>query len=151
MTKPAKRIKIEPDSRDSYKLFQPITTRWMDNDIYGHINNVVYYSLIDTVVNGFLIERGMLDPHDGDTIGLVVDSRCQYFSPLAFPDKISGGLRVDHIGASSVSYGVGIFLDGEDVAAAQGGFVHVYVDKVTRRPRRLSEPMREVLQSIARS
>jgi len=140
--------KAIPDSRDSYRLFQPITTRWMDNDQYGHLNNVVYYSLFDTVVNRFLIENGLVDPLKGDIIGLVVNSNCHYFAPLAFPDRIEGGLRVDRLGSSSVTYGVGIFAEGSDTAAAQGGFVHVYVDSATRRPRPLPAPMREALQSI---
>jgi acyl-CoA thioester hydrolase len=121
----------------------------MDNDVYGHLNNVVYYSLFDTVVNRFLLENGLVDPHDGDVIGLVVNSSCHYFAPLAFPDAIEGGLRVDRIGSSSVTYGVGIFAEDADTAAAQGGFVHVYVDAANRRPIPLPDPMREALQAIA--
>ncbi len=140
--------KATPDSRDRYRLFQPITTRWMDNDQYGHLNNVVYYSLFDTVVNRFLIENGLVDPHEGEIIGLVVNSNCHYFAPLSFPQEIDGGLRVDRLGTSSVAYGVGIFADGAGTAAAQGGFVHVYVDAKTRRPCPLPDPMREALQAI---
>jgi acyl-CoA thioester hydrolase len=140
--------KASPDSRDSYRLFQPITTRWMDNDQYGHLNNVVYYSLFDTVVNRFLIENGLVDPMNGDIIGLVVNSSCHYFAPLAFPDRIEGGLRIDRLGSSSVAYGVGIFAEGSQTAAAQGSFVHVYVDSTHRRPCPLPEPMRDALQSI---
>lgn len=138
-----------PDSRERYRHFQPITTRWMDNDLYGHLNNVVYYSLFDTVVNRFLIENGLVDPHDGDIIGLVVNSNCHYFAPLAFPDAIEGGLRVERIGTSSVTYGVGIFAEEAEAAAAQGGFVHVYVDAKTRRPIPLPDPMRATLQALA--
>ncbi len=138
-----------PDSRDRYRHFQPITTRWMDNDLYGHLNNVVYYSLFDTVVNRFLIENGLVDPHEGEIIGLVVNSNCHYFAPLAFPDAIDGGLRVDRLGSSSVTYGVGIFPEDAETAAAQGGFVHVYVDAATRRPIPLPDPMREALQTLA--
>ncbi|MEJ8573421.1 thioesterase family protein [Microbaculum marinum] len=138
-----------PDSRDRYRVFQPITTRWMDNDIYGHLNNVVYYSLFDTVVNGFLVENGLVDPHSGDIIGLVVNSSCHYFAPLAFPQPIEGGLRVDRIGTSSVTYGVGIFAKDGETAAAQGGFVHVYVDAASRRPRPLPAAMRKALQEIS--
>lgn len=138
-----------PEGRDRYRIFQPITTRWMDNDIYGHLNNVVYYSLFDTVVNRFLIENELVDPHDGEVIGLVVSSSCHYFASLAFPDSIDGGLRVDRIGTSSVTYGIGIFAQGSKTAAAQGNFVHVYVDGASRRPRTLSDRMREKLKSIA--
>lgn len=138
-----------PDRRARYRHFQPITTRWMDNDVYGHLNNVVYYSLFDTVVNRFLIDNGLVDPHDGEIIGLVVNSNCHYFAPLAFPDAIEGGLRVDRIGTSSVTYGVGIFAENADSAAAQGGFVHVYVDTANRRPIPLPAPMREALQALA--
>ena len=138
-----------PESRDRYRLFQPITTRWMDNDQYGHLNNVVYYALFDTVVNRFLIDNGLVDPLGGAMIGLVVNSHCHYFAPLAFPEPIEGGLRVDRIGASSVAYGIGIFADGAGTAAAQGGFVHVYVDSATRRPMPLPDPMRAALREIA--
>lgn len=138
-----------PESRDRYRLFQPITTRWMDNDQYGHINNVVYYSLFDTVVNRFLIDNGLVDPLGGAMIGLVVNSHCHYFAPLAFPEPIEGGLRVDRIGASSVAYGIGIFGEDAGTAAAQGGFVHVYVDSATRRPMPLPDPMRAALREIA--
>lgn len=138
-----------PESRDRYRLFQPITTRWMDNDQYGHINNVVYYSLFDTVVNRFLIDNGLVDPLGGAMIGLVVSSHCHYFAPLAFPEPIEGGLRVDRIGSSSVAYGIGIFGEDAGTAAAQGGFVHVYVDSATRRPMPLPDPMRAALREIA--
>ncbi|MCT8973167.1 acyl-CoA thioesterase [Microbaculum marinisediminis] len=138
-----------PESRDRYRLFQPITTRWMDNDQYGHLNNVVYYSLFDTVVNRFLIDNGLVDPLGGAMIGLVVNSHCHYFAPLAFPEPIEGGLRVDRIGSSSVAYGIGIFAQDAGTAAAQGGFVHVYVDSTTRRPMPLPDPMRAALREIA--
>ncbi len=138
-----------PDTRDRYRLFQPITTRWMDNDQYGHLNNVVYYSLFDTVVNRFLIDNSLVDPLGGAIIGLVVNSSCHYFAPLAFPEAIEGGLRVDRIGSSSIAYGVGIFAEDAETAAAQGGFVHVYVDSATRRPVPLPDPMREALQALS--
>ncbi|WP_436641255.1 acyl-CoA thioesterase [Microbaculum sp. FT89] len=138
-----------PESRDRYRLFQPITTRWMDNDQYGHLNNVVYYALFDTVVNRFLIDNGLVDPLGGAMIGLVVNSHCHYFAPLAFPEPIEGGLRVDRIGSSSVTYGIGIFDKDAGIAAAQGGFVHVYVDSATRRPMPLPDPMRAALREIA--
>src|SRR5712691_9300513 len=116
-------------SRAFYRRFLAIPTRWMDNDIYGHVNNVVYYSYFDTVVNGYLVEAGGLDIHDGKIIGLVVETMCRYFLPLAFPDVIEAGLRVAHLGRSSVRYEVAIFKQGEAAAAAAGHFVHVYVDR----------------------
>jgi acyl-CoA thioester hydrolase len=133
-------------SRDRYGHFLTIPTRWMDNDVYGHVNNVVYYSYFDTVVNEYLIRRGVLDIEHGKTIGLVVETQCNYFSPLAFPDLIEAGLRVARIGASSVRYEVGLFRQGEPRAAAQGHFVHVYVDRATRRPvSALPEPLQAAL------
>ena len=121
-------------SRADYVHFLPITTRWMDNDVYGHVNNVVYYSYFDTIVNEYLIRAGALDIEHGTTIGLVVETQCNYFAPLAFPERIEAGLRVARLGASSVRYEVGLFSEGETQPAAQGHFVHVYVDRATRRP-----------------
>jgi acyl-CoA thioester hydrolase len=124
----------QPTSRDDYRVFRPIGTRWMDNDVYGHVNNVVYYSWFDTVVNAYLIEQGALDVERGETIGLVVETHCNYFAPLAFPQVVEGGLRVGATGTSSVRYEIGLFAPGEARSAARGHFVHVYVDRVTRRP-----------------
>lgn len=124
----------QPLPRTHFRAFRPIGTRWMDNDIYGHVNNVVYYSWFDTAVNGHLIEQGALDIHAGDVIGLVVETQCHYFAPLAFPQPVEAGLRVAHIGRSSVRYEVGIFAVGADTCAARGHFVHVYVDRDSRRP-----------------
>jgi acyl-CoA thioester hydrolase len=138
-----------PPRRSEYRHFLAIPTRWMDNDIYGHVNNVVYYSYFDTVVNHYLIESGGLDIHAGPVIGLVVETLCRYFQPLAFPDRIEAGLRVDRLGRSSVRYAVGIFRLGEDAAAASGHFIHVYVDRQSRRPAALPEPMRAALLRIA--
>ena len=138
-----------PPHRSEYRHFLAIPTRWMDNDIYGHVNNVVYYSYFDTVVNHYLIESGGLDIHAGPVIGLVVETLCRYFQPLAFPDRIEAGLRVDSLGRSSVRYAVGLFRSGEDAAAAAGHFIHVYVDRQSRRPAALPEPMRAALQRIA--
>lgn len=135
-------------SRKDFKFFVPITTRWADNDIYGHINNVVYYSFFDTAVNNFLIQHGGLDIHHGDTIGLVVDSGCSYFAPLAYPEKITAGIRVLRLGNSSVQYQVGLFKEDEDQASAQGHFVHVYVDRNTRKPNTLPVMMRKALEQI---
>ncbi|MFC5427225.1 acyl-CoA thioesterase [Paraburkholderia denitrificans] len=121
-------------ARTDYVHFLPITTRWMDNDVYGHVNNVVYYSYFDTVVNEYLIRAGVLDIEHGTTIGLVVETQCNYFAPLVFPERVEVGLRVARLGASSVRYEVGLFREGEARPAAQGHFVHVYVDRATRRP-----------------
>jgi acyl-CoA thioester hydrolase len=120
--------------RAAYPRFSRIDTRWMDNDVYGHINNVVYYSFFDTAVNGYLIESGALDIHAGEVIGLVVETRCNYFEALAFPQAIDAGLRVAHLGRSSVRYEIGLFAEGSPLVAAAGHFVHVYVDRGTRRP-----------------
>jgi acyl-CoA thioester hydrolase len=140
--------KPTPASRDGYRHFLPITTRWMDNDVYGHVNNVVYYSYFDTVVNEYLIRAGVLAIEHGETIGLVVETQCNYFAPLVFPERVEAGLRVARMGASSVRYEVGLFKEGERQAAAQGHFVHVYVDRSTRRPAALPEPLRAALAPL---
>ena len=129
-----KPAKPQPEPRSSYRAFRTISTRWMDNDAYGHVNNVVYYSWFDTAVNAHLIEHGALDIHAGETIGLVIETHCNYFAPLAFPQDVEAGLRVAHVGRSSVRYEVALFAPGEPRAAAMGHFVHVYVDRETRRP-----------------
>lgn len=136
-------------SRDDYRAFRVLTTRWMDNDIYGHMNNVVHYSLFDAAVNGWLIEKGVLDIHGGNQIGLVVETGCRYFGELAFPDLVHAGLRVAKIGSSSVRYEGGLFRNDEPTPAAEGFFAHVYVDRATRRPKPLNEALRAVLQEIA--
>ncbi|MEO1491224.1 MAG: thioesterase family protein [Pseudomonadota bacterium] len=141
-------MKPAPPVRADYRAFHRITTRWMDNDVYGHVNNVVYYSFFDTVVNGHLVEAGVLDFEAGTTIGLVVETTCSYFAPIAFPDAVTGGLRVDRIGTSSVQYGVGIFRGDEDNAAAAGHFVHVYVGRETRRPVPIPDDLRAVLEAV---
>ncbi len=132
-------------SRADYKHILPLQTRWADNDIYGHVNNVAYYGYFDTIVNEYLIASGALDIHDGAVIGLVVETGCNYFAPLAFPEKLDGALRVVHIGNSSVRYELAIFRKGEDTPAAEGRFVHVYVDRETRRPVSLPEGLRKAL------
>jgi len=141
-------MKPKPESRDAYVHFAPITTRWMDNDMYGHVNNVVYYSYFDTVVNSYLIQQGVLDVHAGATIGLVIETQCNYFSPLSFPETVVAGLRVARLGTSSVRYEVGLFRGDETASAAQGHFVHVYVDRETRRPVALPEALRAALQPL---
>ena len=120
--------------RDAFAHFERIDTRWSDNDIYGHVNNVVYYQWFDTAVNRYLIHAGALDIHAGAVIGLVVETHCNYLAPIAFPQTVHAGLRVAHQGRSSVRYEVGLFADAEALSAAFGHFVHVYVDRVTRRP-----------------
>lgn len=136
------------NARAAYKTFRILTTRWMDNDIYGHMNNVVHYSLFDTAVNGWLIEQGVLDIQGGDQIGLVVETGCRYFGEIAFPDRVHAGLRVAKLGTSSVRYEVGLFRNDEQTAAAEGFFVHVYVDRVSRRPTPLSDRLRRTLESL---
>ena len=121
-------------TRDGYPHFETISTRWMDNDVYGHVNNVVYYSFFDTAVNSYLIEQGALEPAAGEVIGLVVETQCNYFSPLSFPQPVQAGLRVAHAGRSSVRYEIALFAHGQERAAAAGHFVHVYVDRFNRRP-----------------
>ncbi|MBL8371282.1 MAG: acyl-CoA thioesterase [Burkholderiaceae bacterium] len=137
-----------PASRADYRVFREITTRWMDNDAYGHVNNVVYYSWFDTAVNAYLIERGVLDIERGETIGLVIETQCNYFEPLAFPQTIEAGIRVARIGSSSVRYEVGLFARDKPLCAARGHFVHVYVDRSTRRPAALPPDLLSVLKGL---
>lgn len=134
--------------RSHYRHFLVIATRWMDNDAYGHVNNVVYYSYFDTVVNEYLIRAGVLDVERSDIIGLVVETQCRYFSELAFPQTVHAGLRVARVGSSSVRYEIGVFADEAESACAQGHFVHVYVDRATRRPTPLPAPLRAALERI---
>lgn len=136
-------------SRSDYKHFLPLQTRWADNDIYGHVNNVAYYGFFDTIVNEHLIASGALDIHNGAVIGLVVETGCRYFAPLAFPEKLEGALRVAKIGASSVVYELAIFAEGEEAPAAEGRFVHVYVDRKTRRPVPLPAAFLRALETLA--
>jgi acyl-CoA thioester hydrolase len=137
-----------PEERSRYAHFEAITTRWMDNDAYRHVNNVVYYSFFDTAVNRYLIERGVLDIEASPVVGLVVETQCHYFSPVTFPDAVLAGLRVAHLGRSSVRYEIGIFRNDEALAAAQGHFVHVYVDRVNQQPVALPAPLRAALENI---
>ncbi|NPC58946.1 acyl-CoA thioesterase [Caenimonas soli] len=140
--------KPQPSPRGAYRAFRTISTRWMDNDAYGHVNNVVYYSWFDTVVNAHLIEQGALDIHHGEVIGLVIETHCNYFSSIAFPQSVEAGLRVAHMGRSSVRYEVGLFAQGEPLTAAKGHFVHVYVDRATRRPTELPGKLKSVLEAL---
>ncbi|MES2786780.1 MAG: thioesterase family protein [Pseudomonadota bacterium] len=140
--------KPQPEHRSAYRVFRTIGTRWMDNDAYGHVNNVVYYSWFDTAVNAHLIEQGALDIQHGATIGLVIETQCNYFAALEFPNPVEAGLRVSHVGKSSVRYEVGIFAAGEQLTAAKGHFIHVYVDRTTRRPTELPDRLRQVLGAL---
>lgn len=134
--------------RAAYPVFRRIVTRWADNDVYGHINNVTYYSFFDTAVNAHLIEQGLLDIERSDIIGLVVETGCRYAAPLAYPQDVEAGIRVAKLGSSSVRYEVGIFAAGAEEAAAEGFFIHVYVDRGTRRPVPLPPNWRDELQRL---
>ena len=136
-----------PEPRTAYAAWRPIGTRWMDNDVYGHVNNVVYYSFFDTAVNGLLVDAGVLDIHGGAVIGLVVETQCNYFAPIAFPQPVAAGVRVAQLGRSSVRYEIGLYAGDAPESAAAGHFVHVYVDRATRRPVPLPEPLKAVLRS----
>ena len=125
-------VRPAPQPRSAYRVFRPITTRWADNDVYGHVNNVVYYSWFDTAVNAHLIDQGVLDIHAGETIGLVIETQCNYFAPLAFPQTVEAGIRVARLGGSSVRYEVGLFAQGEPLTAAAGHFIHVAVPDALR-------------------
>lgn len=140
--------KVTPPSRGDYRWFTLITTRWSDNDIYGHVNNVAYYSYFDSVANRYLIEAGGLDIHGGATIGFVVNSSCDYHAPVAYPRNLDGGLRVDRLGNSSVTYGIAIFTEGIDTACANGSFTHVFVDRASNRPVAIPEAMRRALVAL---
>ena len=142
MTKP------QPRHRSEFSHSTSITTRWMDNDVYGHVNNVTYYSYFDTVVNRYLIDAGVLDIEKSAVIGLVVETGCHYFSSLAFPDTIEAAVRVAHLGNSSVRYEIGIFRQDDPLSAAHGHFVHVYVDKQSRRPVPLPPALRKALEAL---
>ncbi len=134
--------------RGDYRLLRPIPTRWMDNDPYGHVNNVVYYSWFDTAVNTYLIEAGVLDIRSSPVVGVVVETGCTYFESVAFPDALEAGLAVETLGRSSVRYRVGIFKQGADLAAAQGHFVHVYVERGTQRPVAIPDAHRSTFEAL---
>lgn len=138
----------QPDGREAYRHFAALTTRWMDNDAYGHLNNVVYYSLFDTAVNRYLIEAGALDIQRSPVIGLVVETHCNYFASIEFPQTVEAGIRVAHMGSSSVRYEIGIFAAGAPLAAARGHFIHVYVDRETRRPVPLPPALAQALKEL---
>jgi acyl-CoA thioester hydrolase len=141
--------RAEPRRREDYRLFRPLQTRWADNDAYGHMNNVVHYALFDTAINGWLIEKGLLDIHRGKVVGLVVETGCSYFSEMAFPDPVTAGIAVTRIGTSSVIYRIGLFRGDDVIEAAQGRFTHVYVDRESRRPQPLDARWRTILEEIS--
>ncbi|WP_415187062.1 acyl-CoA thioesterase [Rhodomicrobium sp.] len=134
--------------RADYPHHAPIQTRWMDNDVYGHVNNVTYYSYFDTAVNRYLIEAGALDIEKSAVIGLVVETSCRYRAPITFPEAVTAGIRVARIGSSSVRYEIGLFREDEDIACAEGHFIHVYVDRATRRPVPLPDGLRAALMPL---
>ena len=135
--------------RRDFRAFRALTTRWMDNDAYGHLNNVVYYSYFDTIVNSWLVEQGLLEVTASPAVGLVVETGCTYFESVAFPEPLDAGMAVERLGRSSVRYRVGIFRAGAGEAAAQGHFVHVYVDRATQTPVAIPEGTRAALETIA--
>lgn len=135
--------------RGDYRHLQPITTRWHDNDIYGHVNNVTYYSFFDTAVNNYLIEQGGLDIHEGEVVGFVVSSSCDYFASIAFPDRVEVGVRVARLGTSSVQYELAIFRNGADEACAAGRFVHVFVRREDNQPTPIPPRLRQALEALA--
>ena len=139
---------MDRPTRAQYPYQTAITTRWNDNDIYGHINNVAYYAFFDSAANKYLIAEGGLEIHAATVIGLVVESKCQFHAPLAYPQPLTAGVRVDNLGNRSVTYGIAIFGDGE-LAAAHGHFVHVFVDRVTRKPVEIPAQLRTALAKIA--
>ncbi len=136
------------EARGAYRHFLSIPTRWMDNDVYGHVNNVVYYALFDTVINRYLIERGALDVERGAVIGLAVETQCRFFRPIVFPEVVEAGLRVARVGGSSVRYEVGLFVEGRAEIAAAGHFVHVFVDRAARRPAPIAGALRAALEAL---
>jgi len=141
-------MRQEPDRLESYPYHLKLQTRWSDNDVYGHVNNSVYYFYFDTLVNRWLIENGLLEIGKSDVIGLVVETSCSYFASLKFPDYVVAGLRVSKTGRSSVHYEIGLFRNAEETASAQGHFTHVYVDEKTRRPKPISDIMIDKLNRI---
>lgn len=141
-------MRMSAHHRSEYVHFHPITTRWMDNDAYGHVNNIVYYSWFDTIVNALLIQHGALDVERSPVIALVIETGCHYFAPIAFPQRVTAGLRVASLGNSSIRYEIGIFREDDPIASAQGFLVHVSVDRATRRPVEIPDAMRTLLTPL---
>jgi acyl-CoA thioester hydrolase len=148
VTETTSRARQTRHGRDAFKLFRPITTRWSDNDVFGHVNNVVYYAWFDTAVTGWLLENKLLDPHGSEVICVVVETNCVYFESVAFPDEISVGIAIEHIGSSSVTYRIGVFRTEERLAAAQGRFTHVYVTRSTQKPTAIPNPVRAAMGAL---
>ncbi|CAH1671932.1 MAG: acyl-CoA thioesterase [Chelatococcus sp.] len=144
-------MRVPPSRRADYPYFQRHTTRWADNDSYGHLNNVVHYMLFDTTVNQWLIAQSLLDPAESPAIGFVAETGCRYLSEMSYPSVITAGMRVSQIGRSSVRYELALFADDNDEAAAEGFFVHVYVDAETHRPCPIPEPTRAAMASIRKN
>lgn len=140
--------KQKPSHRSEFKEFSQIETRWNDNDSYGHVNNIVYYSYFDTAVNRHLIQKGVLDLLNSEAIGLVIESKCTYFSSITFPNTVTVGLKVNHLGNSSVRYQIGLFCNDSDTTSAVGEFVHVYVNRLTNKPVSIPDNTRQVLQAL---
>ena len=138
-----------PATRSDFKAWRSLSTRWADNDAYGHVNNTVYYEWFDTAVNAWIIEQDLLDIHHGDPIALVAETRCSYFAPLAFPESVEVGLAIAKLGTSSIRYRIGIFAKGADAAAAEGEFLHVVVDRKSRRPVEIPADWRARLEQLA--
>jgi len=136
------------EPRNAYRHFRPIQTRWNDNDLYGHVNNVVYYSYVDTAVNLYLVDEGGLDPQASEIIGICPESHCNFHKAVAYPDRLDAGLRVAHLGNSSVRYEIGIFKEGEDDASATAYFVHVFVDRDSHRPTKMPAEIRAALERL---
>ncbi|MEZ5825358.1 MAG: thioesterase family protein [Geminicoccaceae bacterium] len=137
-----------PGTRGDYVHFSVIATRWMDNDIYGHVNNVVYYSFFDTAIADYLLTAGGLDPWNAEIVGMAVENGCRYHSSIAYPDTVHAGVRVAHLGRSSVRYEIGIFRNDEEMAAAEGHFVHVFVERENQRPTPIPDPIRSALEAL---
>ena len=138
----------KPLPRAFFRAFVPVTTRWHDNDVYGHVNNVIYYAFFDTAVNQLLVEAGVLSPAASNVVGLVVETRCTYFASIAFPDAIEVGVRVENLGRSSVRYALGIFKSGDEITSALGEFTHVYVDRATQAATPIPDNVRAVLTKL---
>jgi len=145
----SKSQRTPPAHRSAFKHFRVIPTRWLDNDVYGHVNNVVYYAYFDTLINRYLIDPGGLDIHAGQIIGIAVETSCRFHRSFSYPEDIDAGLRVGRLGTSSVRYEIGLFGIGEDEARADGHFVHVFVDRETRRPVPMPARLREALARLA--
>ena len=141
-------MRQNPTNRSDYNYFSKMSTRWNDNDIYGHLNNVIYYELFDTAVNKWLINNNLIDIKNGNTIGLIVQSGCNYFSSFEYPEEIDAGIRVTKIGNSSIRYEVGLFKPNDDMASADGFFIHVYVDRVNNKPISLDYEFKKKLDTI---